>query len=119
MKGKIYFDKIHERRIELDITQKEISEKIDVSVSVIKALETGRSDSSVDTLEKLAAILGFKLDEVYNPEYRETKVISIVNNKGGVGKTSVCGSLAYALSEMDYKILCILLVLVKALNILV
>ncbi|MBL4937740.1 AAA family ATPase [Clostridium sp. YIM B02515] len=107
MKGKIYFDKIHNRRIELDITQKEVAEKVGVSISVIKALETGRSDSTVETLEKIAELLGLKLDEVYNPEYRDTKVISVVNNKGGVGKTSVCGSIAYALSEMDYKILCI------------
>lgn len=107
MKGKIYFDKIHERRIEMDITQKEIAEKIDVSISVIKALETGRSDSSLETLQKIADVLGLSVDEIYNPEYRDTKVISIVNNKGGVGKTSVCSSLAYALSEMDCKILCI------------
>ena len=107
MKGKIYFDKIIKRRIEMDITQKEISEKIGVTLSVIKALETGRSNSSVTTLEKLADLLGLNIDEIYSPEYRETKVISIINNKGGVGKTSVCNSLSYALSEMNYKVLCI------------
>ena len=47
------------------------------------------------------------MDEIYNPEYRDTKIISIINNKGGVGKTSVCNSLSYALSEMNYKVLCI------------
>lgn len=107
MKGRIYFEKIHQRRVDLDITQKEISERTGVSLSVIKALETGRSDSTIDTLEKIAAELGFSIDEIYNPEYRDTRVISVVNNKGGVGKTSVCGSLAYALSEMNYKVLCI------------
>lgn len=107
MKGKIYFDKIVQKRIELDITQKEVSEKIGVSLSVIKALETGRSNSSYETLEKLADLLKLNIDEIYNPEYRETKIISIINNKGGVGKTSVCNSLSYALSEMNYKVLCI------------
>ena len=57
MKGKIYFDKIIKRRIEMDITQKEVAEKIGVSLSVIKALETERSNSSVKTLEKLAIYL--------------------------------------------------------------
>ena len=107
MKGKIYFDKIVKRRIEMDITQKEVAERIGVSLSVIKALETERSNSSTETLEKLAELLDLNIDEIYNPEYRETKIISIINNKGGVGKTSVCNSLSYALSEMNYKVLCI------------
>lgn len=107
MKGKIYFDKIIRRRMDLDITQKEVAESIGISVSVIKALETGRSDSSIGTLEKLSKLLNFNLEEIYNEDFRETKVLGVVNNKGGVGKTSVCGSLAYALSQMNYKILCI------------
>jgi len=52
-------------------------------------------------------LLGLTIDEIYNPEYRDTNVISIINIKCGVGKTSVCNSLSYALSELNYKVLCI------------
>ena len=107
MKGKIFFEKLNKRRMELDIKQKEIAEETGVSISIIKALETGRSDTSIENLEKIAKFLSLELNDIYDPEYRETRVISVVNNKGGVGKTSVCGSLAYALAEMDYKILCV------------
>ena len=91
----------------MDITQKDVAEKIGVSLSVIKTLETQRSNSSGATLEKLADLLGLTIDEIYNPESRDTNVISIINNKCGVGKTSVCNSLSYALSELNYKVLCI------------
>lgn len=35
------------------------------------------------------------------------KIVSVANNKGGVGKTAVAGLLAYKLSELGYKVLCI------------
>jgi len=44
---------------------------------------------------------------VYIKDFHLTKVISVFNGKGGSGKTSVAGSLAYALSEKNRKILLI------------
>jgi len=44
---------------------------------------------------------------VYIKDFHLTKVISVFNSKGGSGKTSVAGSLAYALSERNRKILLI------------
>jgi chromosome partitioning protein len=77
-----------------------------VHLSVIKAIETGRN-SEKHNIERITAALNIPMDSVYFENYRETKVISVVNNKGGCGKTSVCGSLAYVLSEWDYRILLI------------
>lgn len=107
MKGKIDYSMIKERRIELDQTQSNLSEITGVSLNVIKSLEIGRSDTTVENLKKICKALDLDIDDVYNPNNRNTKVITILNNKGGVGKTSVVSSLAYILAEMNHKILCI------------
>jgi chromosome partitioning protein len=107
MKGKLEYNTIREKRIELDRTQNDISECTGVSLSTIKLLETGRSDTTLDNLKKICDELELNIDEIYDPEYRNTKVISIVNNKGGVGKTSISSSLSYILAEMGNKVLCI------------
>lgn len=103
---KIAYEKLRVARREKDITQKELSERSGVNLSVIKGIETGRGTDKVN-IEMLCDVLGLPVDEVYLENYRETKVLSVVNNKGGCGKTSVCGSLAFVLSEMGNKILLI------------
>lgn len=37
----------------------------------------------------------------------EHKIITVANQKGGVGKTSVCQNLSYALTELSYKVLAV------------
>ena len=103
---KIAYEKLRSARRDKDITQKELSERSGVNLSVIKGIETGRGTDRLN-IEMLCDILGLSIDEVYLENFRETKVISVVNNKGGCGKTSVCGSLAFVLSEMGSKILLI------------
>lgn len=103
---KIAYEKIRSTRRDKDMTQKELSERSGVNLSVIKGIETGRGTDKIN-IEMLCDILGLPIEEVYLENFRETKVISVVNNKGGCGKTSVCGSLAFVLSEMGNKILLI------------
>lgn len=105
MSYKIDFEALRERRIDMDITQKYLSEQSGVNINVIKSLETGRSFTDKENIKKIIDVLGFELDEVYFENFKDTKVISIINNKGGSGKTSVTGSLGYALSEIGNKIL--------------
>lgn len=107
MKGKIYYNQIIDKRLRLDITQKTMSDESGISLSIIKQIETGRSVSTVENLKTLCEYLDLNIDDVYKADYRETAVISVINNKGGVGKTSVTSSLSYALSEMNKKVLCI------------
>lgn len=107
MKGKIEYGKIVERRMYLDITQKQMAEETGVDVSLIKYLETGRSDGTLINLEAICKFLDLEINDIYNPNYRETLVISVINSKGGVSKSSTVGTLAYALSEMNKKVLCI------------
>lgn len=111
MAGKLHWQKIKEKRIELDITQQMLSNKFNINLSTIKSIETGRTGIDFNNLaiknDFIAMInfLGFKLEDVYDENFRNTKVLTILNNKGGCGKTSVVGNLGYALSELDNKIL--------------
>lgn len=101
---KIEYGRIRQARLERDMTQKQLSQKTGVHLSVIKALETDRG-ADKSNVEKICAFLGLPVEEIYRENYRETKVISLVNNKGGCGKTSVCGSLAFVLAEHGNRIL--------------
>lgn len=103
---KIEFERLRTARAEMDITQKELSERSGVNLSIIKAVETGRGTDKAN-VEALCGVLNLPVDEIYREDFRKTRVISVVNNKGGCGKTSVCGSLAYVLAEQGYKILLI------------
>lgn len=103
MKGKLKSDVIVQRRLELDYSQKYLSEKTGVSLNVIKSIETGRTIGNITNLKKICDELGLNIDEIYLPDFRNTKVFAFVQNKGGDGKTSICGSLAYALSEYGTK----------------
>jgi chromosome partitioning protein len=103
---KIELNKLRTARRDKGITQAELSALSGVHLSVIKAVETGRN-AERHNIERLTEALGIPIESIYLKDFRDTKVISIVNNKGGCGKTSVCGSLAYVLSEWDYRILLI------------
>lgn len=101
---KICYEKLREARQARDVTQKELSERTGVNLSVIKAIETGRN-SDKQNVVKLCEALEIPVDEVYLEDFRVTRVLSVVNNKGGCGKTSVCGSLAYVLAELGMRVL--------------
>jgi chromosome partitioning protein len=105
--AKLDYEKLREKRVEIDITQKELARRSGVNVNIIKSVETGRTKTDKENLKKLANALEIEIESFYIDNFKETNVISILNNKGGSGKTSVCGSLAYALSEQSYKILLI------------
>lgn len=101
---KIEYEEIKQARIASDLTQKELAEQTGVNLSIIKALETGRGTDK-SNVAALCKALGLRMDDIYREDFRNTKVISLVNNKGGCGKTSVCGSLAYVFAEMGNKVL--------------
>lgn len=105
--AKLDSDLIRARRFELDITQKQLSEITGINVNTIKSIETGRSLTDETNLRKICDVLAIDFDKVYNSDFKITKIISIINNKGGCGKTSVCSSLGYVFAEMGYKVLLI------------
>lgn len=98
---KILYDVIKAKRNEIELSQQELSYQSGVNVNIIKALETGRANTTYENISKLSERLGLNIDDVYLEDFRDTKVIAVANNKGGSGKTSVCTSLGYTLSEID------------------
>ena len=51
--------------------------------------------------------LEIDLDDVYIKDYKETKVIAIINNRGKCGRSSSVIGLSYSLSELGHKVLII------------
>jgi ribosome-binding protein aMBF1 (putative translation factor) len=55
------------RRVELDISQEELAERMGTSVAVISRLERGHQNFSVTTLQRLAKALDTKLVYTFEP----------------------------------------------------
>ncbi len=104
---KLDFEKLKATRLAHDLTQKELSLYTGVSLATIKQIETGRSSTDLENIEKLCAYLDLDIHEIYHPDYHNTKVLCMLNNKGGCGKTSLCSGIATSMAEMGLRILVI------------
>ena len=91
---KLDYARLKNIRLEQDITQKELATATGVNLSTIKQIETGRSATDLENIEKLCAYLEVDINEIYHPDYHDTKVLCMLNNKGGCGKTSLCSGIA-------------------------
>ena len=107
MKGKLYYKLIKDKRNELDITQKQICDELGIPLDEYKKMESGETILKKSYLNKICDYLLLDINEIYKENFRDTKVISVMSNKGGVGKTSVTGSVSFCLAEQGYKVLCI------------
>ena len=85
---KLDYARLKNIRLEQDITQKELATATGVNLSTIKQIETGRSATDLENIEKLCAYLEVDINEIYHPDFHDTKVLCMLNNKGGCGKTS-------------------------------
>lgn len=104
---KLDYMTLKDKRIELDMTQRTLSEQTGINLNTIKSIETGRTGTDAENVKKICEALDLELNDVYKPDFKETKIISMINNKGGCGKTSVCSSLGYVFAEMGYRVLMI------------
>jgi ATPases involved in chromosome partitioning len=105
--AKLDFQAIKNKRVDMDITQKQLSLITNININTLKAIETGRSSTDEENIKLICACLNLDFNNIYNPNFKDTKIISVINNKGGCGKTSVCSSLGYVLADMGYKVLLI------------
>lgn len=106
-KGKILYDKIRSKRIEIDATQQTIADVLGVSRSTYASFELGKHDFDEDKLKKLCDFFKIHLNDVYIEGFRSTIVVPLLNNKGGSGKTTVSNGLSYVLASEGFKVLAI------------
>ena len=52
---------IKERRLLLGLTQQDLADFTELSLRIIKSIETGKGNPSVGTLNKIADVLGLEL----------------------------------------------------------
>ncbi|MBQ9586438.1 MAG: helix-turn-helix transcriptional regulator [Bacteroidales bacterium] len=54
-------DTIKERRLQLDISQTDLSEMAGVSIATVKDIERGKGNPSIRTVEKILSVLGMEV----------------------------------------------------------
>ena len=57
----IFYSMIKERRILLGLTQQDLADYSGLSLRIIKSIEAGKGNPSVNTLTKMAEVLGLEL----------------------------------------------------------
>jgi ribosome-binding protein aMBF1 (putative translation factor) len=65
------------RRIELNITQEELAERMGTSASAISRIESGQHATSVTTLERLAEALEAKLVVGFETEAGDRELVTV------------------------------------------
>jgi len=105
--SKVFIERINERRKDLDLSLDELAATSGVGVSILKQVVSGRAMTSVKNFESIAEALNCEVEYIYDENYKDTKIISIANNKGGSGKTSIAVNLSHALSTLGYSVLLI------------
>lgn len=72
-----YYDRIggnvRKIRMEKGLTQEKLAEKTELSLTVIQKVETGQSGSRLETLIRIAFVLGVSLDVLMDTEERDEK----------------------------------------------
>ncbi len=104
---RVDYEAIKGRRIEMDITQRDLAERSGVNVNIIKQVETGRSNTDEENLRAICQVLELPLEQVYHSDFHDTRIITVLNNKGGCGKTSLCCGVGSALAEQGHRVLLI------------
>lgn len=84
---------IQQRRRELNITQKELAERLDVTDRAVSKWETGKSFPDVAMLKPLAETLGISVGELLDGQLRESDVAISAEE---AGETAIRGIRVYA-----------------------
>jgi chromosome partitioning protein len=100
------------RGIELDDP---VFQTFGLTKATVERLESGQNQPNLDTLERYAAAVGFTLSLRSKQEssaslelrLNKTRVLTMFNHAGGVGKTSLTRDLGFLLHEMGFRILLI------------
>lgn len=102
---KFNYEAIRDKREELRLLPIDVANEVNISLSIYRLIENGIVNEQ-NIIEKVCDILDLNYSDIIQIT-KETKVLSIFNSKGGIGKTSSTNSLAAAFAEKDYKVLCV------------
>ena len=80
MKGKLYYKLIKDKRNELDMTQKQICDELNIPLDEYKNMELGELIPRKSHLSKICEYLTLDINEIYKENFRDTKVISVMSN---------------------------------------
>lgn len=83
-------ERIRNRRKQLNLTQEQLAEKMDVSIQMVSNLERGNKAIKIENLLKLSEILNISVDYILRGSYHTDDVQSLVRDLS-------------RLSESDYK----------------
>lgn len=102
---KFNYEAIRDKREELRLLPIDVANEINISLSVYRLIENGIVTEK-NIIKQICDILNLDFFKIIENS-KETKILSIFNSKGGIGKTSSTNSLAAAFAEKDYKVLCV------------
>lgn len=89
------------------ISALDIANKLNMDLNSYRDIEEGYAIPTKSVVNKIAKILDIDIELIYDKNARETKIINIFNEKGGVGKTTITYTLAITLAKMGKKVLCL------------
>ena len=66
--------KIKRWRLEQNITQEQLAHRLDLSQGYINQIENGKRSFTLETLQKVAGVLGIPLSDIFNEEKNEVSL---------------------------------------------
>ena len=97
---------IRDKREELRLFPKDMASTLNIDLSFYRQIENGLVTPDDILLKNICSILNLNIKDV-KKEVKRTKILSIFNAKGGVGKSSTTLNLASIMAEKGYKVLCV------------
>lgn len=102
MASKVFNQLIRDRRLEMNLTQQEVSTMTNLSLSQYQSLEDGRTGSTLASkskVEKVSEVLQFNMNDIYIEDFKDTQTIVFGYPKGGTGKSTLVAEVSYHLAK--------------------
>ncbi len=106
MRDSEFGKRLYELRQKARLTQSQLGESTGVSGKTVSKWENGKAKPGLDTVNRLADVLGVSLDELLHPAVSEKKITKIVITGGPcAGKTTAMSWIQNAFTRLGYAVL--------------